>query len=136
MVMNQYTFILVIWVLAFGFIIYERTKSNLIILTCLSIITIILAKTESTNDVLPEILTKNTEMLEWIDSMFKSTNEDDRYRCYNEIRNMLYSDSLLKDKTDHGYITAVIEKYKPELPIAHNHDLDTNYSISTGFTRN
>lgn len=134
--MNQHIFILILWVLAFGFIIYKRTESNLIILTCLSIITIILARTESSNNVLPEILTKNTEMLEWIDSMLNSKNEDDRYRCYNEIRNMLYSDSLLKDKTDHGYITAVIEKYKPEVPIAHNHDLDTNYSISTGFTTN
>ena len=45
---------------------------------------------------LPDILEQNDGLIHWMDEMLNSKNDDDKHRCYNEISNMLYSDSLLE----------------------------------------
>lgn len=136
--MNQHSLIIILWILSLGFIIYKRNQSNLIILACVLIISIILLRDENKIDnKLPDILEQNDELIHWIDEMFNSKNDDDKHRCYNEISNMLYSDSLLKNNTDNGKLLRIIEKYRPTLPIASNIDSsDQIYSVSMGFTKN
>ena len=136
--MNQHSLIIILWILSLGFIIYKRNQSNLIILACVLIISIILLRDETNiENKLPDILEQNDELIHWIDEMFNSKNDDDKHRCYNEISNMLYSDSLLKNNTDNGKLLRIIEKYRPTLPIASNIDSsDQIYSVSMGFTKN
>ena len=138
MVMNQHSLIIILWILSLGFIIYKRNQSNLIILACVLIISIILLRDENKIDnKLPNILEQNDELIHWIDEMFNSKNDDDKHRCYNEISNMLYSDSLLKNNTNNGKLLRIIEKYRPTLPMASNIDnSDQIYSVSMGFTKN
>lgn len=136
--MNQHSLIIILWILSLGFIIYKRNQSNLIILACVLIISIILLRDEKKIDnKLPDILEQNDELIHWMDEMLNSKNDDDKHRCYNEISNMLYSDSLLKNNTDNGKLLRIIEKYRPTLPIASNIDSsDQIYSVSMGFTKN
>lgn len=136
--MNQHSLIIILWILSLGFIIYKRNQSNLIILACVLIISIILLRDEKKIDnKLPDILEQNDELIHWVDEMLNSKNDDDKHRCYNEISNMLYSDSLLKNNTDNGKLLRIIEKYRPTLPIASNIDSsDQIYSVSMGFTKN
>tara|TARA_Y100000768_G_scaffold313914_1_gene248731 strand:- start:3161 stop:3577 length:417 start_codon:yes stop_codon:yes gene_type:complete len=138
MVMNQHSLIIILWILSLGFIIYKRNQSNLIILACVLIISIILLRDEKKIDnKLPDILEQNDELIHWMDEMLNSKNDDDKHRCYNEISNMLYSDSLLKNNTGNGKLLRIIEKYRPTLPIASNIDSsDQIYSVSMGFTKN
>jgi len=138
MVMNQHSLIIILWILSLGFIIYKRNQSNLIILACVLIISIILLRDEKKIDnKLPDILEQNDELIHWMDEMLTSKNDDDKHRCYNEISNMLYSDSLLKNNTGNGKLLRIIEKYRPTLPIASNIDSsDQIYSVSMGFTKN
>jgi len=136
--MNQHSLVIVLWILSLGFIIYKRNQSNLIILACVLIISIILLRDETNiENKLPDILEQNDELIHWIDEMFNSKNDDDKHRCYNEISNMLYSDSLLKNNTNNGKLLRIIEKYRPTLPMASNIDnSDQIYSVSMGFTKN
>lgn len=136
--MNQHSLIIILWILSLGFIIYKRNQSNLIILACVLIISIILLRDEKKIDnKLPDILEQNDELIHWMDEMLNSKNDDDKHRCYNEISNMLYSDSLLKNNTNNGRLLRIIEKYRPTLPIASNIDSsDQIYSVSMGFTKN
>ncbi len=136
--MNQHSLIIILWILSLGFIIYKRNQSNLIILACVLIISIILLRDEKKIDnKLPDILEQNDELIHWMDEMLNSKNDDDKHRCYNEISNMLYSDSLLKNNTSNGKLLRIIEKYRPTLPIASNIDSsDQIYSVSMGFTKN
>lgn len=136
--MNQHSLIIILWILSLGFIIYKRNQSNLIILACVLIISIILLRDEKKIDnKLPDILEQNDELIHWMDEMLNSKNDDDKHRCYNEISNMLYSDSLLKNNTNNGKLLRIIEKYRPTLPIASNIDSsDQIYSVSMGFTKN
>ena len=136
--MNQHSLIIILWILSLGFIIYKRNQSNLIILACVLIISIILLRDEKKIDnKLPDILEQNDELIHWMDEMLTSKNDDDKHRCYNEISNMLYSDSLLKNNTGNGKLLRIIEKYRPTLPIASNIDSsDQIYSVSMGFTKN
>ncbi len=136
--MNQHSLIIILWILSLGFIIYKRNQSNLIILACVLIISIILLRDEKKIDnKLPDILEQNDELIHWMDEMLNSKNDDDKHRCYNEISNMLYSDSLLKNNTGNGKLLRIIEKYRPTLPIASNIDSsDQIYSVSMGFTKN
>lgn len=136
--MNQHSLIIILWILSLGFIIYKRNQSNLIILACVLIISIILLRDEKKIDnKLPDILEQNDELIHWMDEMLNSKNDDDKHRCYNEISNMLYSDSLLKNNMDNGKLLRIIEKYRPTLPIASNIDSsDQIYSVSMGFTKN
>ena len=138
MVMNQHSLIIILWILSLGFIIYKRNQSNLIILACVLIISIILLRDEKKIDnKLPDILEQNDELIHWMDEMLNSKNDDDKHRCYNEISNMLYSDSLLKNNTSNGKLLRIIEKYRPTLPMASNIDSsDQIYSVSMGFTKN
>jgi|TARA_B000000565_G_scaffold69130_2_gene48195 hypothetical protein len=138
MVMNQHSLIIILWILSLGFIIYKRNQSNLIILACVLIISIILLRDEKKIDnKLPDILEQNDELIHWMDEMLNSKNDDDKHRCYNEISNMLYSDSLLKNNMDNGKLLRIIEKYRPTLPMASNIDSsDQIYSVSMGFTKN
>jgi len=138
MVMNQHSLIIILWILSLGFIIYKRNQSNLIILACVLIVSIILLRDEKKIDnKLPDILEQNDELIHWMDEMLNSKNDDDKHRCYNEISNMLYSDSLLKNNTSNGKLLRIIEKYRPTLPIASNIDSsDQIYSVSMGFTKN
>ena len=102
------------------------------------IISIILLRDEKKIDnKLPDILEQNDELIHWMDEMLNSKNDDDKHRCYNEISNMLYSDSLLKNNTSNGKLLRIIEKYRPTLPMASNIDSsDQIYSVSMGFTKN
>tara|TARA_B100001113_G_C21105028_1_gene620474 strand:+ start:1675 stop:2085 length:411 start_codon:yes stop_codon:yes gene_type:complete len=136
--MNQHSLVIVLWILSLSFIIYKRNQSNLIILACVLIISIILLRDETNiENKLPDILEQNDELIHWIDEMFNSKNDDDKHRCYNEISNMLYSDSLLKNNTNNGKLLRIIEKYRPTLPMASNIDnSDQIYSVSMGFTKN
>ncbi len=136
--MNQHSLIIILWILSLGFIIYKRNQSNLIILACVLIISIILLRDEKKIDnKLPDILEQNDELIHWMDEMLNSKNDDDKHRCYNEISNMLYSDSLLKNNMDNGKLLRIIEKYRPTLPMASNIDSsDQIYSVSMGFTKN
>ena len=136
--MNQHSLIIILWILSLGFIIYKRNQSNLIILACVLIISIILLRDEKKIDnKLPDILEQNDELIHWMDEMLNSKNDDDKHRCYNQISNMLYSDSLLKNNTSNGKLLRIIEKYRPTLPIASNIDSsDQIYSVSMGFTKN
>lgn len=136
--MNQHSLIIILWILSLGFIIYKRNQSNLIILACVLIISIILLRDEKKiNNKLPDILEQNDELIHWMDEMLNSKNDDDKHRCYNEISNMLYSDSLLKNNMDNGKLLRIIEKYRPTLPMASNIDSsDQIYSVSMGFTKN
>ncbi|GIS52813.1 MAG: hypothetical protein Ct9H90mP28_5290 [Paracoccaceae bacterium] len=136
--MNQHSLIIILWILSLGFIIYKRNQSNLIILACVLIISIILLRDEKKIDnKLPDILEQNDELIHWMDEMLNSKNDDDKHRCYNEISNMLYSDSLLKNNTSNGKLLRIIEKYRPTLPMASNIDSsDQIYSVSMGFTKN
>ena len=136
--MNQHSLVIVLWILSLSFIIYKRNQANLIILACVLIISIILLRDENKIDnKLPNILEQNDELIHWIDEMFNSKNDDDKHRCYNEISNMLYSDSLLKNNTNNGKLLRIIEKYRPTLPMASNIDnSDQIYSVSMGFTKN
>jgi len=138
MVMNQHSLIIILWILSLGFIIYKRNQSNLIILACVLIISIILLRDEKKIDnKLPDILEQNDELIHWMDEMLNSKNDDDKHRCYNEISNMLYSDSLLNNNTSNGDLLRIIEKYRPTLPMASNIDSsDQIYSVSMGFTKN
>jgi len=138
MVMNQHSLIIILWILSLGFIIYKRNQSNLIILACVLIISIILLRDEKKIDnKLPDILEQNDELIHWMDEMINSKNDDDKHRCYNQISNMLYSDSLLKNNTSNGKLLRIIEKYRPTLPMASNIDSsDQIYSVSMGFTKN
>tara|TARA_B100001094_G_scaffold59164_1_gene54652 strand:+ start:4541 stop:4957 length:417 start_codon:yes stop_codon:yes gene_type:complete len=138
MVMNQHSLIIILWILSLGFIIYKRNQSNLIILACVLIISIIFLRDEKKiESKLPDILEQNDEMIHWMDEMLNSKNDDDKHRCYNEISNMLYSDSLLKNNTSNGKLLRIIEKYRPTLPMASNIDSsDQIYSVSMGFTKN
>tara|TARA_B100001564_G_C20257653_1_gene497821 strand:+ start:157 stop:573 length:417 start_codon:yes stop_codon:yes gene_type:complete len=138
MVMNQHSLIIILWILSLGFIIYKRNQSNLIILACVLIISIILLRDEKKIDnKLPDILEQNDELIHWMDEMLNSKNDDDKHRCYNQISNMLYSDSLLKNNTSNGKLLRIIEKYRPTLPMASNIDSsDQIYSVSMGFTKN
>ncbi len=136
--MNQHSLIIILWILSLGFIIYKRNQSNLIILACVLIISIILLRDEKKIDnKLPDILEQNDELIHWMDEMLNSKNDDDKHRCYNQISNMLYSDSLLKNNTSNGKLLRIIEKYRPTLPMASNIDSsDQIYSVSMGFTKN
>lgn len=136
--MNQHSLIIILWILSLGFIIYKRNQSNLIILACVLIISIILLRDEKKIDnKLPDILEQNDELIHWMDEMLNSKNDDDKHRCYNEISNMLYSDSLLKNNTNNGKLLRIIEKYRPTSPMASNIDSsDQIYSVSMGFTKN
>ena len=136
--MNQHSLIIILWILSLGFIIYKRNQSNLIILACVLIISIILLRDEKKIDnKLPDILEQNDELIHWMDEMLNSKNDDDKHRCYNEISNMLYSDSLLNNNTSNGDLLRIIEKYRPTLPMASNIDSsDQIYSVSMGFTKN
>ena len=136
--MNQHSLIIILWILSLGFIIYKRNQSNLIILACVLIISIILLRDEKKIDnKLPDILEQNDELIHWMDEMLNSKNDDDKHRCYNEISNMLYSHSLLKNNTNNGKLLRIIEKYRPTSPMASNIDSsDQIYSVSMGFTKN
>ena len=64
---------------------------------------------EKIDNKLPDILEQNDELIHWMDEMLNSKNDDDKHRCYNEISNMLYSDSLLKNNMDNGKLLRIIE---------------------------
>ena len=90
--------IAVLWIIVFTVILYRRNSSNNIILLSALLISFVILKLEQkTVSYLPESVLNNKEMMQWIDCLINSKNDNDKDRCYNEIRNMLYSDSLLKE---------------------------------------
>ena len=110
--MNIHTIIFILWVFVFGFMCYKRTPSNSIIVFCTLVISFILIqsrlKKEETRK-LPHILENNT-MLEWLTSFINATDDDEKHRCYYEIRNMLYSDALQGNNNDHNIVIGYIGK--------------------------
>ena len=127
--------IAVLWIIVFTVILYRRNSSNNIILLSALLISFVILKLEQkTVSYLPESVLNNKEMMDWIDWLINSKNDNDKDRCYNEIRNMLYSDSLLKEGNDHKTVLKILSKYKPKSVLPFNIDNNDNYSISTGFT--
>tara|TARA_B100000073_G_C23717975_1_gene566636 strand:- start:384 stop:791 length:408 start_codon:yes stop_codon:yes gene_type:complete len=133
---QKYSIIGILWIIVFTLILYRRNSSNNIILLCALLISFVILKSEQkTVPYLSENISNNEEIMDWLDSLINSKNDNDKDRCYIEIRNMLYSDSLLKEGNDHKMILNIISKYKPKGVLPFNIENDDSYSISTGFTK-
>ena len=134
--MSIYTYIFTLWIVAFGFIIYNRTKSNSIILICVCMITYLLIYMNNTNQ--NKINKKNihAQIVPWINQLKTAKNQDEIDRCYNIIRNYLFSNALSSPgDSDLMDIHNMIGKYKPITPYASNIDKAEPYDISVGFRK-
>tara|TARA_B100001094_G_scaffold313917_1_gene352218 strand:+ start:3109 stop:3516 length:408 start_codon:yes stop_codon:yes gene_type:complete len=133
---QKYSIIAILWIIVFTVILYRRNSTNNIILLCALLISFVIIKSDQKKvTYLPENVLNNEEMMNWIDCLINSKNDNDKDRCYNEIRNMLYSDSLLKEGNNQTMVLKILSKYKPKGVLPFNIENNDNYSISTGFTK-
>ena len=134
--MSIYTYIFTLWIVAFGFIIYNRTKSNSIILICACMITYLLIYMNNTNQNKIDKKNIHVQIVPWINQLTSSKNQDEIDRCYNIIRNYLFSSALSSPiDSDLMDIHNMIRKYKPNAPYASNIDKAEPYDISVGFRK-
>lgn len=123
------------WVSIFGFILYQRYASNTVLILCGCVMSMYFYYDYKAS-VQPAVEQEDNEnMLEWLDTLTSTTEQGEIDRCFNEIKNMLYSDNIKEHKYNHEFINTLIDKHKPKIPLASNIDPADQYSVAVGFTK-
>tara|TARA_Y100000389_G_C17468588_1_gene528072 strand:- start:3429 stop:3821 length:393 start_codon:yes stop_codon:yes gene_type:complete len=124
--------LLILWISVLTFITYIKYKSQYIIILFALIITVIyyLPSKQQSNIVF------DNDIQQWINQLENTKDDTEKDRCYNIIRNIVYSQSLSNNFKNHKQILDIIHKYRPDLPLPSNMDNNTQYDIALGFTEN
>lgn len=110
---NKYTFIILIWVSLFGYILYKRNASNTILLFMVIIFSyVIIYETKK-----PKTDIFDKDLTYWIDTLIHAETQNERNRCYYIIK-----DRLLESEQRHNYtkLSLILKEFEPNEPIEYN----------------
>tara|TARA_Y100000389_G_C17293736_1_gene429366 strand:+ start:381 stop:758 length:378 start_codon:yes stop_codon:yes gene_type:complete len=122
------------WVSIFGFILYQRYASNTVLILCGCVMTLFFYSDNKVVDT-QTIYENDKNILVWLESLTSAKEQNEIDRCFNEVQNILHSDSMTENKLNHEFISTIVDKYKPQIPLASNIDPADPYSIAVGFTK-
>ena len=114
---NKLKLISFIWIITLGYIIYNRTTSNTLLLfiaICLSYIILYEKKTKQ------NIHEFDKDLTYWLNTLINTKTINDRNICYNIIIDKLLTDNLLKNIPKNSHLSLILKQFEPIEPLEYN----------------